>query len=473
MRVNPRRASAGSRTRLRPKGKNGGPDVKILFTLIILLLAATWGPGTDRALGAETPPNTTLKEAETVIGPVNYDRAVRLALVRSPFFTRSSLEIQVKRLDETDSKFDMAPSITFRTQYYVNRPETIYGTSNKPYTLSFSSSNYNPLEAYFSLQAKKLFTQIAILAHMHAINQGIAKLGNMFLEMDSLGQAATRQETLISLTRKNLEYSQKRLSIGTGTSLELRVAKRELAAAQAEKDRIAASRNRLQARIKALIGLKTDQPLELDYKDARRQVMGNFDPAAATVEQACNRSYLLKIAELKKQLQEYNIMLAKARLLPSVFMGAATPDPLSGLTSRQLFFSLGLQVPVWDGFQRVRNISRQKIVLRQYGADKDQKTLEVSDKWFEAQENLRVADVNLKAALDLEELARLKERQGDIRYHSGGEPLSVYLEGRKNLADAQRNTLQKNLDYNLALLGLRNLSGDLGASYVDEKSWQQ
>ena len=172
-------------------------------------------------------------------------------------------------------------------------------------------------------------------------------------------------------------------------------------------------------------------------------------------------------------LQQYNIMLAKARLLPSVFMGASTPDPLSGLQSRSLFLSVGLEVPVWDGFQRVRNISRQKTILRQYGAEKKTKSLEVTDEWFEAQEHLRVADVNRKAALEMEELARLKERQSEIRYRSGGEPLSVYYEGRKNLADAQRNTLQKNLNYNLAELVVRRLSGDLGATYVDEKSWQK
>ncbi|MFZ5453440.1 MAG: TolC family protein [Thermodesulfobacteriota bacterium] len=472
MKINPCGAVAGSRTRLRPGEKNGRLVAKILLPLIVLLLACVWGPGGDTVLGEETPPPTTLKEAEAVTGPVNYDRAVRLAIVRSPFFTKSSLEIEVKRLDETDSKFDMVPPVTFRTQYYVTRPSGQFYT-NRPYTLSFTSSNYNPVESYFTLQAKKLFTQIAILAHMHVINEGIQKLGKMFLEMDSLNQAATRQEGLIDLARKNLDFCQKRLRIGAGTTLEVRVANREWELAQAEKDRIIAARKRLQERIKAFIGLKTDQPLELDCKDARRQVIGSFDPAAATVAEAQKRSYLLKIAELKKELQQYNIMLAKARLMPSMFMGATTPDPLSGVQSRELYISMGLEIPVWDGFKRVRNISRQKTILRQYGAEKDQKALEVADKWFEAQENLRLAEVNRKAALDLEELARLKERQSEIRYHSGGEPLSVYLEGRKNLADAQRNTLQKKLDYELAELGLRHLSGDLGASYVDEKSWQQ
>jgi hypothetical protein len=86
---------------------------------------------------------------------------------------------------------------------------------------------------------------------------------------------------------------------------------------------------------------------------------------------------------------------------------------------------------------------------------------------------VRVADVSRKSARVQEELARLKERQSEIRYHSGGEPLSVYLDGRKVLVEAQKNSFLKNLDYDLAVIKLRQLSGDLDASYVDASSWQQ
>jgi outer membrane protein TolC len=166
-------------------------------------------------------------------------------------------------------------------------------------------------------------------------------------------------------------------------------------------------------------------------------------------------------------------MLARARLLPTLFAGATTPDPLNAVQSRDMFVYIGLEVPVWDGFKRVRNISRQKTMLRQFDVETDLKISDLAGKWFDAQENLRAADAARKSALAQEELARLKERQGDIRYRSGGEPLAVFLEGRKGLVEAQRNTFLKTLDYDLAVLGLRHLSGDLGASYVDANTWQQ
>jgi outer membrane protein TolC len=469
MKINPWGAAGRSLHRPLPRDTSGRLGGKIPFILAVIFLAMALGASAPSAQETEAAPGGGVLDVKAVTGPVNFDRAVRLAMVRSPYFTKSSLEIEVKRLDEKDSKYDLIPPVTFRTQYYVDQPTDVRG---RPYSLNFISSNYNPVESYFTLQARKLLTQIAVLAHMQAISEGIQKLGKMFLEMEALKQAAARQEDLIDLARKNLTFFQNRLHLGTVTSLEIKVAEQELAGAQAEKAHIAYSQNRLQENIKAFIGLKASQPLDLDYKDARRQVMGAFDATKASLEQAKAHSYELKIAELKKQLQNYNILLAKAKLLPSFFLGAQSPDPLSS-SSRSLFFSVGLEVPVWDGFKRLRNISRQKTILRQFEAETNEKGINLTGKWQEAQENVRAADVSWKSAQAQEELARLKERQSEIRYHSGGEPLAVYLDGRKGLVEAQKNAFIKTLDYDLAVIKLRQLSGDLDASYVDASSWQQ
>lgn len=469
MKINPGSAASQSQKRPHPGKTRGQWRGKIFFVPAVILLATALGAAVLSAQGTEGTTGGGVQEAEAVTGPVNFDRAVRLAIRRSPYFTRSSLEIEVKRLDEKDSKYDLVPPVTFRTQYYVNQPRDI---STKAYSLNFVSNNYNPIESYFSLQARKMITQIAVLAHMQVISEGMRKLAKMFLEMEALQKAAVRQEALIDLTRQNLNFLQKRMQLGTVTSLEIRVAEQELAGAQAEKEHIAYSQKRLRDNVQAFIGLKAGQSVELDCKDARRQVMGAFDPATASLEQAKNHSYELKIGTLKKELQKYNIMLAKARLLPSFFMGAQTPDPLTS-PSRGLFFAVGVEVPVWDGFKRLRNVSRQKTVMREFEAEMNEKGILLNDQWQETQESVRSAEAARKSAQAQEELARLKERQADIRYNSGGEPLSVYLDGRKGLMEAQKNSFLKALDYDLAVIKLRQLSGDLDATYVDASSWQQ
>ena len=102
-------------------------------------------------------------------------------------------------------------------------------------------------------------------------------------------------------------------------------------------------------------------------------MLGSFDPATATLEQAKNRSYELKVLEIHKQLQTYNIRLAIAKVFPTILFTTQTPDPLSVNTGYGLYVGFGLEIPVWDGFKRIRNISRQKAVLKQIGAQKAEK----------------------------------------------------------------------------------------------------
>ena len=112
--------------------------------------------GADQGPAAQTlPPGS----------PLTFDEAVRIAITQSPYFTKSSLDIDIRRMDETDSRYGMVPPLTFTHLLLCQPPLGAYG-NGKPYSLSFSTDPYNPLGAYFTLQAQKLVTQVAILTHL-------------------------------------------------------------------------------------------------------------------------------------------------------------------------------------------------------------------------------------------------------------------------------------------------------------------
>jgi len=165
--------------------------------------------------------------------------------------------------------------------------------------------------------------------------------------------------------------------------------------------------------------------------------------------------------------------VAKARIFPSLLLTTQTPDPLSVTNARGLYLGVGLEVPVWDGFKRVRDVSRQKAVLKQFSADKDLKENDLTDKWSTIQEELRSAAANLKLAQSQEELTQLKERQSEIRYQSGAEPLPTWLAARRAILETQKSAAARGLEYDELVLNLRHFSGDLGNSYVDQNSWQK
>ena len=207
----------------------GLPAILALAFLAVLLglLPAAGQP----VWAAEAGP-TDAKVA--VPGLLDFDGCVRLAIQQSPYLTKSAVEIDIRRMNETDSRYSMfPPPMTFRTYYYVDRPQQP-GLNPKPYSLNFSMDPWNPLGSYFSLQAEKVATQMAIFAHLQAISTGLERLGKMFLHLASINRLVAFQRDLINLCREKLTYAENRRTIGTGTSLDVQVATQELELAKNE-----------------------------------------------------------------------------------------------------------------------------------------------------------------------------------------------------------------------------------------------
>lgn len=415
--------------------------------------------------GAPPSGNPTLSPS----GALNYEEAVKIALNQSPYLTKSSLEIDVKRLDETDSRYNLFPSIDFRTYYYLNRPTGITGA---PYSLNFSTDpGYNPIASYFSLQAQKMATQFAILSHLKVISEGLERLGQLFLDLDVIKNQTFILKDRINLVREQLAYAESRFSAGTGTSLEVKEAQLALKGTQSELDNLALKQKHGLSNLKNFLGVRPTQELTPDLQNTHRQVLGSFDPASVTWEQAKSRSYDLKMMEIAIKLQDYNVKLAKVKVLPTILFTTQTPDPLSS-TQSGLYAGFGLYVPLWDGFKRIRNVTRQKTVLKQFDNNKSQAENELEKKFQQAQEKVMEATSGLNLAQSQVELLQLKTRHLEISYQSGGAILPLLLESRKHVIEAKKQVLLKTLDHDTAVLALRQISGDLGHTYVNASSWQ-
>jgi outer membrane protein TolC len=438
-----------------------------LFIAILALAGGLMGwSGTAR--GASQPPAAQIPPSGT---PLTFEDAVKIAITQSPTLKKSSVDIEIRRMDETDSRYGMVPPLTFSSIYYVNRP----GGANygKPYSLSFTTTPYNPLGSYFTLQAQKLATQAAVFSHLSLISLGLENLGTFYLQLDTLHKLVGYRKEMIKLAREKLTYRENQVSIGTGTSLEVKVAQQELQLARGEADGIDLAIQRNLAGLRNFLGLPADYKITPGFQDSRRQVLGSFNPATANLEEAKSRSYDLKVLEIYKKLQDYHVSLAIAKAFPTFIFNTQTPDPLSATNGRGLYVGFGVQVPVWDGFSRIRDISRQKAILKQVDAKKEQKATLIEDKWLSNQETIHEKNVALKNAQSLEELARLKAHQQEVRYQSGEAPLPVFLESRREVLKGQEEVARRGLEYDKAVLKLREVSGDLGNTYVDPNSWQK
>jgi len=436
-------------------------QVIVIFLLAVLMLLTAYP--SEAQIDAGMP----VKEDPPIEGVMDFARCVGLALQQSPYFTSSSLEIDVKRLDVSDAKYGFIPSFSLQTLYYVNVPPPLQGTSFSPYVIQFATEPYNPIEVYFNMRARKYLTQVAVYAHLQIIADYLHRLALGFLQLESLDQMAQYQNEIVPVAEQNLAFTQKRLATGGAAMLDVDIAEQQLAVARVEKERLAASRAAILEGIRNLIGLKpADPPLELDLRNARSQVLNDFNPAAATLEQAKSNSFELKSMDVRKNLQEKNITLTYLRYLPHLVWGVQTSNPLTGRELNGIFYIVGLEMPIWDSMKRYHDISRQKAVLKQNIAEGETKEIDLTTKWREAEQKLKDSSADLKMAEAQERLATSKERQVEISYRGGSQQLPAYLAAKRARLDAQKDMVARKLEYDKAALGLRTLSEDLINHFV-------
>jgi hypothetical protein len=397
-------------------------------------------------------------------GPMDFTRSVKVSLRQAPGLTGSSLEIDLRRLDESDARFAFIPSFSLRTLYYLNQPEN---EADRPYSIHFVTETYNPVENYFSLQARKVLTQMGILAHLQVISDFLERLGMGFLELEALDRMMALQREIEGVAEQNLAYTRTRLDSGGVSGLDVQLAERELEVARLEAGKLELARATILEGLGGMMGFGGEHALMLSWENAREQVLGQFDPERVSLDEARGNSFELRIQMLKRELQEKNITLAYTRFLPTFIWGVQTTDPFSANDERGLFFSVGLELPIWDGLKRYHNVSRQKTILKQFEAEGKSKDLGFDGKWSAAHRKLEQSTAGLKMARSQESLAGLKERQTAIGYNAGRQPLSALAADRRALLESRKSVLSQALERDKAVLVIRNLSGDLVRKYVD------
>lgn len=451
-------------TRGKPQFFSPFPGFPSLILCVLFTLLVAW-PAMGRS--AQVPPKTAVSPP-VFQDPASFDQVVKLALRQSPLFAKSSLEIQVRRLDEADSKSDLLPSLFFESRFYPSQPQEAANPDPQSYYFALTTGDYNPLVAYLSLKARKLITKIARLAHLKVVSLGIGQLGRSFLELSAADRLAELQKTFLELTQENLRSARERQKLGQLVPKEVEIISQEVAVAKAQQEALRAQRARVQKSLRQILDLKPDQPLRLDLKQARRQVLGDFDPAKASLEEAQERDYEVRIRELSQELQSWNITLAKMKFVPSFTLVLQTPDPVSSNVNRGTYFSLGLNFPIFEGFKRVRNIKRQKLVLKQFISEEAIKAAELMQDWQQAEGDLRTAATEMMVARAQAKLTQLKVSQAETLYRTGEMDFPEFMGARRERLQAQMEVIRKAREYDIAALELRRLSGKLVDRYIKE-----
>ncbi|WP_428564549.1 MAG: TolC family protein [Solidesulfovibrio sp. DCME] len=449
----------------------------------------------------------------TVRSPADFQECVRVALAQSPILTKSSIEIESKRLDVGDAYSQYIPTIVLSTTFYLRLPEykntaaatayqsvfnnassdptqnlansitaanTVYaGNSNnrnrKKYDLNFSTGAWNPLLTAFEVQARKEMVNIAVLSHLKVIDQGLQRLGTTFLQLgmvESIIRLAREKE---DLAVKNLEYVKTKAGLGQGAQLDVRIAETKINLAKAEAEKMRTTKSVLLDEMKFLMGVPFVQKVELTLDNASRQVLEEFNPANVSDDSLRKHSFQLRIHEYEKSLQRKNIALSYIHFLPTFSFGFTSISTLNSSSNAYkddtsslpfMYPNLTLNFP-FDWWTKGRDVSRQYKKMAQLNVESRNIEFSLMSEFQQSLAKLRSANSEVKFAESSVELQKLTVQQSQFRFESGQAEYDAIVKSMGEFLDSKQNLLLKQYDRDVAMLKVRGLSGDFQDRYIN------
>jgi outer membrane protein TolC len=375
------------------------------------------------------------------------------SLQRAPQLQRSKMEIEIRHLDEDDSRWSYAPDLTFSSYYYFSENEA---------TLSFQAANYRPWEPYYTLQARKLITRIVMLKHLQATAQSLYKLADTFLQLLVTIQNEEHYKRITDLAKKQLQYARQQQQRGTKTALELEYEEQKLALLTAEYEGNSIKQQSLLNALYITMDLPDSLIFSLDNEETLKQILGPSTSTPQTLSKA-EDSINLQIIRIKENLQKKKITLAYSKFLPDFSLGFRSPDVLnvSVDSDKEYFFYTGMSLTLWDGKKRSRDITRQKMLLRQMHFENREIENNDSLEWLQATQQYAFAKSDYKMAQSVDKLNRIRMKKWELDYTNGTTNLPAFLNYQIGLHRDELKTIRKKFTFNKAKLQLRHLSGQL------------
>ncbi len=430
----------------------------------------------EDAAPAAVSPVVTSPAAEVVApirSPANFNECVRVALAQSPLLMKSSLEIEAKRLDVGDAISQYIPTISVNVTYYFKRPKSEEDDPDKkPYTVSFSTGAWNPVLTTFDVQARREMVNIAILGHLQVIDKGLLRLGTDFLQLGLLKAQSDVIKEKETLAAQYLDYAKTKASLDQGAGLDVKIAETKLSVVRAEEDKIKTTRSMIMDDLKYILGVPFIQKVTLDTEDARRQVVGDFNPANVTDETLRSHSFDLKMHEYEKALQRKNIALSYVKFMPTFNFGFQTIDALNSSNAEEendgfpFYPYVTFSVPL-DWWTKGRDVSRQYKKMGQLVSEGKSKEFKLMSDFQQALAELRSANSDVAYAKANMDLSQLQAQQAQYRFENGQVEFDGIVDAMDKYLVAKQTLLVNELKRDTALLELRYIAGDLQDRYIN------
>jgi outer membrane protein TolC len=403
--------------------------------------------------------------AEVQIKPESYGyfdfpTCVRYALVHSDDLTKNRIDIQIASIDLKDAHSEVLPTLQVTTRYYIVRTYNVNDPDANNWNVQFQMVNWNPYLALLKIKSKSTMVDIAKISHFDKISDTTAQVAKIFYGIYALEKSIRGSKQILALVQDKLNFGKSMNDQGRIDPLEFKALQNDYRSQQVK---IKSLENDLQeniSQLKAIIGYHPDYYLPLDTRDAANQILNGFRSNWITFTEVQGRNLQLKISAKKEQVQSNSVTGSYVALVPQpqfVFQqDANTPNAASGLN-----MAIGLDYYLWDGFRRVRDIKRQKLMAQKYNLDREKLSQQLYIRFKKLRNGIGLS--NEKAGLSREraKLADLAEEKALSNYRSGLVDYNHYVDQRIKKTEAHLDVVQSLQSRVNDLIDLATISGGL------------
>lgn len=406
----------------------------------------------------------------------SFEDCVFLTIQQSPALVNSAVNIEIKRLAQTDAvwKYLPEPRMNFTvsnnlTRYNMDNTNTPSDYGQTRFRVGFYAAFPNPMATYFEHQVQTAMVNLAISTHRKAVGKAIGKIGEAYLQLQAQQKIVEAQKELLPLGKELVDYWQKVEAVDgrQGVSLNLAIQHQRELELKLEQTKMKEIMQRTQ--LKILAGVEPQQRLEVDTKSADT-VLAGFDCHKLTWEDRwpATEDELLLRGQVK--LSDYNIMVAWAQYMPTMSI-AVNNSPPSGQYQpvngkEDTFLHLTFDFPLIDWGRRYRGVQTARMNKAQAFHELARNRTDYSNKWLQCEQRVALAETERKLAKTRLDTASMQFKEAQISFHEGIVQLPDVATKQEDMVQARIAYITADLDYKLAMLEWMNLSNSLSQRFL-------
>lgn len=409
---------------------------------------------------------------------------VYLTIQQSPALVNSAVNIEIKRLAQTNAAWKYLPEPNISIKLSQNITNYNQGARDKPsgygkpqYEIGFWAPFPNPVATYYEGKAQSMMSGVAISTHRKAIAEAIYNIGEAYLCLQAQQYSIAAKKALVPLNTEMVDYWKQVEAVSGNQGSSVLIAQQRENEAKLDVDKVVMQDTVQRTQLKLLAGVDANHKLMIDPTNADSEVIGDFNGKALHWEEEWvnTEDYMLLRTQLK--LYDYNIMLQWAQYVPNMTInvnmnaprGQSQPDD----GTEDYFFHFTFSFPLIDWGRRYRDVQTARMQKAQAFHQIAQKRAEFQNKWLQAEQQAELALTDLKLAQSRYKTKQMQYDEARIGFENGLEQLPVVAERQEAMVNAQIKFIEAERDYRLALLKWMYVSGELQKRFIGLPSREQ